>query len=102
MLLPVRCYTCNARLDGVHSRIANRRPTRAELDAGGVRRMCCRTLLLTHVELAHDMCRHGAVDACLDDVGTVMRRKVHLSRRVRCDDGSHEPVVREHVVREGA
>lgn len=62
MIIPVRCFTCgkvtgnmwtpyqNMLADGVSEKEA--------LDKLGLKRYCCRTMLLTHVELIDDMLKY--------------------------------------------
>lgn len=54
MLIPVRCFTCGSLIADKHGqykeRIAAGDSSGAALDAAGVKRYCCRRMLLTSME----------------------------------------------------
>lgn len=54
-MIPVRCFTCGKVLgslyDDYKGRVAKGEPRGQALDGLGLRRYCCRRMLLTHVEV---------------------------------------------------
>lgn len=95
--MSVRCYTCNAPIDHLRPEIARRvrngSTRRDALDAVGVFRICCRVRLLCQTGVLDRTTEHAATDAVLDDIGTVMYRRVRHAREVSCGDGTVTPVV---------
>ena len=88
-MLSVRCYTCNA-LVGHHQQTYERTrcgmsTTGGLLDQLGVRRMCCRRMLLTHVEIMDDLIAYSNTDRELDQSGTLLRAHVNRERTFTCD-----------------
>lgn len=88
MLFAVRCFTCNAclpadayeaeRLQGVAGKRA--------LDALGVRRMCCRRMLMTHPPALEDSLLHyPAVDQKEPDLFLDIRCLTSAPRTIGCD-----------------
>ena len=54
MMIPIRCWTCGAPIGHLWEELeerAKREDRKKVLDAFGVKRYCCRTQLLGHVEL---------------------------------------------------
>ena len=55
MILPVRCFTCGKvianKWESYLARVQNGQTEAEALDALGLRRYCCRRMLLTHVDL---------------------------------------------------
>ncbi len=55
MIVPVRCFTCGAVLadkwEKFKEEVAKGRKPSEVLDELGIKRYCCRTLFLTHVDL---------------------------------------------------
>ena len=57
MLLPVQCFTCgkvmrNGYWDGFHKMVSEGQKEEDALDRLGLKRDCCRTVILEHVDLA--------------------------------------------------
>ena len=91
----LRCYTCNNYLACHEARFVelNRErgagtTARDVLDVLGLRRICCRTHMISHVDLSKDFDKFSANDVVLDNIGSVYHRKVTTSRRVSCDTGA--------------
>lgn len=90
MLLPVRCYTCNAvvahKWGEFRARQTAGEPTRAILDDMGFTRMCCRVAFVCHVidddappvAEAHD-------DEIMDPMTTLYRKVEVGARTVACE-----------------
>ncbi len=59
MIIPVRCYTCGYPIsihwEEFESRVRRGEDPKKVLDDLGVRRYCCRRILLTHVPLIRDL-----------------------------------------------
>jgi DNA-directed RNA polymerase I, II, and III subunit RPABC5 len=74
MLIPIRCFTCGAMIAnkwGDYCRLINeehRTPLEA-LELLGIRRYCCRRMLLTHVDLIEKMLPYSRTDEP-DDLAT--------------------------------
>lgn len=92
-----RCYTCNAYINRYHVEFTNRKrlgeEPKAILDALNIDRMCCRTHMITHVDLHRDFQKFPNTDMQLDDTGSVLYRHVKFSRRISCDTGHIDPVL---------
>jgi DNA-directed RNA polymerase subunit N len=63
MMVPVRCFTCGKVLaqywDAYQERLARGEKAGEILDSLGVKRYCCRRMLLTHVDLMDDVGPYG-------------------------------------------
>ncbi|HID73229.1 TPA: DNA-directed RNA polymerase subunit N [Candidatus Micrarchaeota archaeon] len=61
MIIPVRCFTCGALIghlwDEFYSRVKGGEDPGRVLDSLGVRRYCCRRMLLSHVNLIDEVIR---------------------------------------------
>lgn len=59
MIIPVRCFTCGALIgdkwEEFSKRVKNGEDPGKVLDDLGVRRYCCRRMLLSHVELIDEI-----------------------------------------------
>ena len=75
MLLPTRCYTCGKVVgnlwDSYEKMVqVDKVPAGEALDRLGLRRYCCRRMLLSHVDMADRLLRYGT-GAGNDDNGCV-------------------------------
>jgi DNA-directed RNA polymerase I, II, and III subunit RPABC5 len=65
MLIPVRCFTCGNvignKWEEYKRLLAEHRDCRIALDALGLKRYCCRRMLLTHVDLIDRMLQYSAI-----------------------------------------
>ena len=87
VMLPVRCLTCNNLIGHLWSEYMQARQKSDEketLDALGLKRICCRRMLLTHVPIIQDTVVYGKEDSVLDECGTKLLCKVHGERTVEC------------------
>lgn len=71
MLIPVRCFTCNKEISSYHDKyveLIKLDHTEAEaLNKLEVNRICCRRMLLCHVDIAEKLMRlNGAEDINMD------------------------------------
>ncbi|OUU49686.1 MAG: hypothetical protein CBC12_07180 [Candidatus Puniceispirillum sp. TMED52] len=87
-MFPIRCYTCNTVLAGVHRDYENFiHANGTTLDAFkhlNIERMCCRRMFLGYVNITEDLINYPAVDQPLDEAGTVLCRKVKITRTLSC------------------
>ena len=88
-MFPVRCYTCNSVLAQHWKKysehlLSNGHPS-TFLDAKVGKRMCCRRMFLSHVDMTHEQTSFPARDVILDDSGTVLRREAMRERTISCD-----------------
>ena len=88
-MFPVRCYTCNVVLAQHHpeysSALARGRHPGETLDALGVKRMCCRRMFLSYVDLYSEQIKYPNTDMVLDEGGSVLRRLCKHERTASCD-----------------
>ena len=86
----IRCYTCNSYISKSFTEFEKftntGMSTEDALKKIGVVRICCRTRIITHVNLYEDFKKFPCVDSVLDDCDSTFYRKVDNSRRVRCDN----------------
>ena len=88
MLYPVRCFTCNACLpsDRYEAKLKQGCVSRTVLDALGVRRMCCRRMLITQPHALEDMMlEFPSVDRNESDQFLDVRCLVSDPRTVTCE-----------------
>jgi DNA-directed RNA polymerase subunit N (RpoN/RPB10) len=88
-MFPVRCYTCNTTLAQLHPlyRAKLCRGGRAGpiMDGLGIGRMCCRRMMLGHVDVTSDQLHFGNTNIVLDKGSVVIERAVEGERVVSCD-----------------
>lgn len=63
MMIPVRCFTCGSVIADKYEEYkektaAGEKPAEV-LDSLGVKRYCCRRMLLAHVEVMEEVIKHG-------------------------------------------
>ncbi|MCX6798726.1 MAG: DNA-directed RNA polymerase subunit N [Candidatus Diapherotrites archaeon] len=62
MMVPIRCFSCGKQLAGLYEQFKQRveKGEKAEkvMDDLGVRRYCCRRMLLSHTDLIDDIMRY--------------------------------------------
>ncbi|RLG77383.1 MAG: DNA-directed RNA polymerase subunit N [Thermoprotei archaeon] len=63
MIIPVRCFTCGypigAKWNEFSERVKKGEDPKKVLDDLGIKRYCCRRMLLSHVELLHEVMNYG-------------------------------------------
>ena len=87
-MLPVRCFTCNyvvgdkwrAYMDLKSKGVAPKEC----LDNIGLKYMCCRRMLLSHVSVVDDLLCFSNIDKNLDDCNTVFNCEVKIERCMLC------------------
>lgn len=88
-MFPVRCYTCNTVLAHMHPEYMRCTkevaPAKDTLDRLGVKRMCCRRIFLSYVDLVTENLAHGYDDIKLDAADTRLRRRTLHETSVSCD-----------------
>jgi DNA-directed RNA polymerase subunit N len=60
-MIPVRCFTCGAIISDVweeYKRRIKEEDPKKVLDDLGIKRYCCRRMLLTHVEIVDSLARY--------------------------------------------
>jgi len=63
MIVPVRCFSCGSAIGDQYTRFAQgvkegKEPEKV-LDELGVKRYCCRRMLLAHVDLIDEIMKYG-------------------------------------------
>ena len=63
MIVPVRCFSCGSAVGDLYGRFAKsvkegKEPDKV-LDELGVKRYCCRRMLLAHVDLIDEIMKYG-------------------------------------------
>ena len=65
MLIPVRCYSCNKVVGNkwisYNKKLDEGISTKDALDQLGLKRMCCRRIILTHVELIDKLIEYSPI-----------------------------------------
>lgn len=88
-MIPLRCFTCNMFVGSKYTEFCGRKDGSPEygklLDELGVRNLCCRRMLLTHVEVIEDTAIYSSVSCVMDDSRTIFDAYVKNSRIVSCD-----------------
>lgn len=90
MLIPVRCFTCNSSVGHLwepYLRYKGREEEDGDFDAfcraHGLRRYCCRTMLLTHVDVGAQIATYRFADQTRGT--TSIRCIATRERTVSCD-----------------
>ena len=88
-MLPPRCFTCNNFLGHKWEAFTNRKDGRQAykelLDELDLRRICCRRMLLTHVDITEDVAMYSSVTTVMDESKTIFDLYVKRNRTVKCD-----------------
>lgn len=89
VMIPPRCFTCNAVIGHKFTDFIKSKDDTGQygslLDEIGVKRICCRRMLLTHVEIVDEICKYSAVRTVLDESRTIFDSYVTNERTVSCD-----------------
>ena len=86
-MLPVRCFTCNTLVGHMwqtYTRERERKSGKECLDELGLRRICCRRMLLTHVPVIDDILMYPNINHQVDDCHTTFSCLVEHERTVSC------------------
>lgn len=63
MIIPVRCFTCGSVIGDLYYKfeeeVKKGRPPKEVLDELGVKRYCCRRMLLSHVESIDEVMKYN-------------------------------------------
>ncbi|KAA6391391.1 MAG: DNA-directed RNA polymerases I, II, and III subunit RPABC5 [Streblomastix strix] len=70
MIIPVRCFTCGRVLGHLWTKylelLASGMEYRAALDQLGLQRYCCRSMILTHVDLIDKLLKYNPGEKAAD------------------------------------
>lgn len=62
MIIPVRCFSCGKPISGLYEefkqRVENGEDASKVLDSLGVKRYCCRKMLMTHANVIDDVMQY--------------------------------------------
>jgi DNA-directed RNA polymerase subunit N len=65
LIIPVRCFTCGypigAKWEEFKRRVENGEDPGRVLDSLGIKRYCCRRMLLSHIDLFKNVTKYGNV-----------------------------------------
>eukprot|EP00965_Chrysotila_dentata_P232079 6198752-Pleurochrysis_carterae.AAC.2 len=67
MLPPPRCFTCNKLLCHLYDQVVEAPDKKQKVEELGVRRYCCKRMLLTSVDLTVSLSMYSTVDASMPD-----------------------------------
>lgn len=88
-MIPPRCFTCNKVVGHIYPEFIRRKDHSGqyadllnELDAT---RICCRRMLLTHVDIVDEICKYSATKTVMDESHTVFDSYVERERTISCD-----------------
>ena len=88
-MIPPRCFTCNTVVGQNFDKFVKQKNHSGQygtlLDQLGIKRICCRRMLLTHVEITDEICHYSSVSRVIDDSKTTMDAFVKGCREVSCD-----------------
>jgi DNA-directed RNA polymerase subunit N (RpoN/RPB10) len=86
-MLPVRCFTCNGVIGHMWDTYVQAQRSmggKESLDSLGLRRVCCRRMLLAHVPVIDDTILFSRKDWVLDESGTEMLCDAKNERVLPC------------------
>ncbi len=88
-MIPLRCFTCNNFVGTSWEQFLKNKSGRSEykdlLDSLGITRICCRRMLLTHVEIIEDTAIYSSTQSCMDEAKTSFDAFVKKTRTISCD-----------------
>jgi len=88
-MLPLRCFTCNNFIGHTWDEFAKGRTGESKhgklLDSLKIKRICCRRMLLTHVEIIDDTVMYSNKCTVMDESKTIFDSFVKNSRSTGCD-----------------
>lgn len=86
-MIPVRCYTCNkvlAQHQQQFKHLKRSKPLKKVLEDIGIHRMCCRRMLIGHVDLITEQMQYPNNDIVLES-GVVMKKLCVDEQTSKCD-----------------
>lgn len=88
-MLPLRCFTCNNFIGDKWDKYTKGKNGSHKykdlLDSLGLKRICCRRMLLGHVEVIDDTIMYSSTCTTMDESNTVFNAFVKSSRSVNCN-----------------
>tara|TARA_B100000686_G_scaffold354597_1_gene465718 strand:- start:4118 stop:4369 length:252 start_codon:yes stop_codon:yes gene_type:complete len=79
MLIPVRCFTCGkviGHLEDVFKDLSKKMDTKDVFDKLGIRRICCKRMLISHVDLIEDIQKYEQTKIEKVDMQTNSEKKI--------------------------
>lgn len=87
-MIPIRCFTCNMLVAHKWQHFQNMKDGNGMygplLDSIGIKRVCCRRMLLAHIDTIDDLIQYSQVDEVMDESGTVFLCEVKGTRTISC------------------
>ena len=87
-MFPIRCYTCNTVIANLHPRYRdltmNGHPPSDVFDTLDIRRMCCRRMFLSYMDLTKTQAEYGNIDSWILKDRIELKRKSKTVCRVSC------------------
>ena len=88
-MLPPRCFTCNNAIGHLWKPFTEGKTQQHNykelLDNLGLPRICCRRMMLTHVEVVDDIAMYSNKNFTMDESKTTFNSLVENERIVKCD-----------------
>jgi DNA-directed RNA polymerase subunit N (RpoN/RPB10) len=88
-MLPPRCFTCNNFIGHKWNEFMDRKDNSGVygdlLTSLNLTRICCRRMLLTHVEVIDDILQYSATNTTLDESKTSFNMHNKSVRTISCD-----------------
>jgi len=88
-MIPPRCFTCNNFIADKYAMFIQKKDGRQlykeVLDELNLPRICCRKMLLTHVDVIDDTVMYSSVESVMDESRTVFNAYVKKERTISCD-----------------
>ena len=87
-MLPVRCYTCNNLIGHLEDKLVQMgkdKTCKDIMDQAQLHRICCRRMIVSHINLIRDLMQYSNVDEVVDQSNTRFECRVKHERDVPCD-----------------
>lgn len=88
-MIPMRCFTCNKFVAHLWEPYQDKKDGSAQykhlLDEMGLKRICCRRMFLTQVDVIDDTAMYGSKCEVMDESNTRFNSEVTNCRTVSCE-----------------
>ncbi len=88
-MIPPRCFTCNNFIADKYTTFIQKKDGRQlyknVLDELGLARICCRKMLLTHIDVIEDTVMYSSVQTVMDESRTIFNAYIKKERMISCD-----------------